>query len=87
MSNDKNTADFLKLKQRVDTLRARRDKAEGALDSEMCRLKGLGFNSVEEAKAFVLKSNEQATELQDKVDRLLEELDGEISTIEGSLRA
>lgn len=85
--NDANTASFLKLKQRVDNLRARRDKADGALGSEMSRLKELGFNTIEEAKAFVKKSSEQAAELQEKIDRLLEELDGEVSTIEGSLRA
>jgi len=81
-----NQTDFVQMKKRLDSLQTEKSKAEGALESEMKRLKDeFGYKSVEEATAFIKKQEKVLEEKQKKVDRLLQELDEAISEVEDKL--
>jgi chromosome segregation ATPase len=75
--------DFTKLQKRMESLRAKRDQAMGALKAEKARLKEeFGFDSVEEARQFISNTTDTIQDLREKIDKQIEMLDTDLTEIE-----
>jgi chromosome segregation ATPase len=68
---------FESIKAKLETLKTKRAKAEGAIESEKANWKKLyGVETAEELEAMCTEGEEQLETLETKMDTLMEELKG-----------
>jgi seryl-tRNA synthetase len=72
-----NVKEFESIKIKLETLKTKRAKAEGAIESEKANWKKLyGVETAEELEAMCAEGEEQLETLETKMDTLMEELKG-----------
>lgn len=64
--------EYRKLKSKVDDLKAKAARAEGAYDEAMKRLKEAGYSSIEDAEAGLVELKKQEAEAEEAYESELE---------------
>jgi len=80
------THNLEEIKQRVDTLKTTKIRAQERLDSAMAQLKeNYGYKSIDEAQEAYNKTQKEIPLLEMKLNKLLEQVETKLSSIEQSL--
>ena len=77
---------WIELKERVEALEKKRERALGAKQAILDRLKGLGYNSKEEAAKAVEKQQEQLEAMKKELEERMEELERQVTNIESTVQ-
>jgi predicted nucleic acid-binding Zn-ribbon protein len=72
--------DFEELKERIETAKIKKSKAEGALEESMNRLKKeYGCSTIEEAEDKLAKLQKEIDSDEDKLEVMLKEIEGSVN--------